>query len=118
MATVGLTALLAFAVPTGFFPQQDTGIIVGVTEGAPDASFERMSERQQAVADVVRVDPDVASVVSLIGADGTNPTTNTGRLSITLKPRGERSADAEAVLARLQRSLARVEGMAVYLQAV
>ena len=118
VATVGLTALLAFAVPRGFFPQQDTGIIVGVTEGAPDASFERMSERQQAVADVVRVDPDVASVVSFIGADGTNPTTNTGRLSITLKPRGERNSDAEAVLARLQRSLSRVEGMAVYLQAV
>jgi multidrug efflux pump len=118
VATVGLTALLAVAVPKGFFPQQDTGLIVGVTEGAPESSFERMSERQQAVADVVRVDPDVASVVSFIGADGTNPTTNTGRLSITLKPRGARDADVEAVIARLQRSLQRVEGMSVYLQAV
>jgi len=118
VATLGLTALLALAAPKGFFPQQDTGLIVGVTEAAPDASFERMSERQQAVADVVRVDPDVASVVSFIGADGTNPSTNTGRLSITLKPRGERDADAETILARLQRSLQRVEGMSVYLQAV
>jgi len=118
VATLGLTALLAVAVPKGFFPQQDTGLIVGVTEASPDASFERMSERQQAVADVVRLDPDVASVVSFIGADGTNPSTNTGRLSITLKPRGERDADAETILARLQRSLQRVEGVSVYLQAV
>ncbi len=118
LATVGLTALLAVAVPKGFFPQQDTGLIVGVTEASPEASFERMSERQQAVADVARVDPDVASVVSFIGADGTNPTPNTGRLSITLKPRAEREADAEAVIARLQRNLRRVEGVSVYLQAV
>jgi multidrug efflux pump len=118
LATVGLTALLAVAVPKGFFPQQDTGLIVGVTEAAPEVSFERMSERQQAVADVARVDPDVASVVSFIGADGTNPTPNTGRLSITLKPRAEREADVEAVIARLQRNLRRVEGVSVYLQAV
>ncbi|MDO9019479.1 MAG: multidrug efflux RND transporter permease subunit [Deltaproteobacteria bacterium] len=118
LATVGLTALLAVAVPKGFFPQQDTGLIVGVTEASPEVSFERMSERQQAVADVARRDPDVASVVSFIGADGTNPTPNTGRLSITLKPRAEREADAEAVIARLQRNLRRVEGVSVYLQAV
>ncbi|MDB4931491.1 MAG: Cobalt-zinc-cadmium resistance protein CzcA, partial [Myxococcaceae bacterium] len=118
LATVALTGVLAVLVPKGFFPQQDTGLIVGVTEAAPEASFERMTERQQAVADVVRVDPDVASVVSFIGADGTNPTTNTGRLSITLKPRGERDADVEAVIARLQRNLLRVVGVSVYLQAV
>jgi multidrug efflux pump len=118
VATVALTALLAVAAPKGFFPQQDTGLITGVTEAAPEASFERMSDRQRAAADVVRADPDVASVVSFIGADGTNPTTNTGRLSITLRPRSQRGAGVEAVIARLQRALQRVEGVSVYLQAV
>ncbi len=117
LATVALTAWLAVIVPKGFFPQQDTGLIVGVTEAASDASFERMSERQRAVADVVRRDPAVAHVVSFIGPDGANPTTNTGRLSITLTPHGERDADADAVAARLQRELAAVPGVAVFLQA-
>jgi multidrug efflux pump len=87
---------------------------VGVTEAAPEVSFARMMERQQAVADVVRADPDVASVVSFIGADGTNASANTGRLSITLKPRASRDADVEAIIARLQPRLHAVEGVAVY----
>lgn len=115
---MGLTAL-AVIVPKGFFPQQDTGLIVGVTpRSAPTASFARVSDRQQAAADVVGRDPDVASVVSFIGADGTNPTPNTGRLSITLKPHDARTADAEAIIARLQRRLAEVEGTSAYLQSV
>ncbi len=117
VATVAFTALLVAVIPKGFFPQQDTGLVVGVTEAAPDVSFERMAERQQAAAEVVRRDPAVASVVSFIGPDGTNPTTNTGRLSIALEPHGDR-ADAAEVIARLQRALAGVEGISVYLQAV
>src|SRR5438552_1513457 len=78
----------------GFFPQQDTGLIIGVSEASPDASFTRMMDRQRALADVVLQEPDVAAVASFIGADGTNPTTNSGRLNITLKPHGDRKADA------------------------
>jgi len=65
-------------------------LIIGVSEGSPDASFTRMMDRQRALADVVLQDPDVAAVASFIGADGTNPTTNSGRLNITLKPHGDR----------------------------
>jgi multidrug efflux pump len=118
LVTVAVTALLAVWIPKGFFPLQDTGLVVGVTEAAPEVSFERMSERQQAVAAVIGRDPDVASVVSFIGADGTNPSTSTGRLSIALKPHEHRTADLDAVLARVQRRLVDVEGVSVYLQPV
>ena len=79
MATLALTVALALVVPKGFFPQQDTGLIVGVTEAPADVSFASMMARQRALADAVRTDPDVASVASFIGADGTNPTPNSGR---------------------------------------
>ena len=82
-----LTVLLAWLVPKGFFPQQDTGLLVGVSEAPPSISFPAMMDRQRAVADVVRADPDVQAVASFIGADGTNPTSTSGRLSITLKAR-------------------------------
>ncbi|MFT3775512.1 MAG: multidrug efflux RND transporter permease subunit [Minicystis sp.] len=118
LGTVALTGVLGLVIPKGFFPQQDTGLIVGVTEAAPDVSFARMMDRQRAIADVVRTDPDVASVASFIGADGTNATTNSGRLTITLKPREERKADAEEIIARLQPKVAAVEGIALYLQSV
>jgi multidrug efflux pump len=117
LATVAVTALLAFVVPKGLFPQQDTGLLLGVTEAAPDVSFAAMSERQRAVAEVVRTDPDVESVASFIGADGTNATLNSGRLSINLKPHGQR-AGAQAVIDRLNARLAGVPGVKVYLQAV
>jgi multidrug efflux pump len=118
IGTVLLTAFLAFVVPKGLFPQQDTGLLLGVTEAPADVSFDAMSERQQAVADIVRVDPDVASVASFIGADGTNPTLNSGRLSITLKPHAERHASAQEIVDRLAGRLAAVPGVDVYLQAV
>jgi multidrug efflux pump len=118
VATVLVTAVLAFAVPKGLFPQQDTGLLLGVTEAPPDISFVAMSERQQAVADIVRADPDVATVASFIGADGTNPTLNSGRLSIMLKPRRERHASAQEISDRLSARLASVPGVDVYLQAV
>ncbi|HEV3031365.1 MAG TPA: multidrug efflux RND transporter permease subunit, partial [Polyangia bacterium] len=118
VGTVLFTALLAIVVPKGLFPQQDTGLLLGVTEAPPDISFAAMSERQQAVADVVRTDPDIASVSSFIGADGTNPTLNSGRLSITLKPHKERHANAQEIIDRLSPRLGAVPGVDVYLQAV
>jgi multidrug efflux pump len=118
IGTVCLTGLLAVLVPKGFFPQQDTGMIVGVTEASPDISFTHMMDRQRAVAEVVAADPDVETVASFIGADGTNATTNSGRLSITLKSRERRKADAQEIIARLQPRLAGIDGIALYLQAV
>jgi multidrug efflux pump len=118
LATVALTGILAVVIPKGFFPQQDTGQLIGVTEAAPDISFARMMDRQQAIADVVLKDPDVATVASFIGADGTNATLNSGRLSIALKPRAERHASAAEIVARLQPKLAQVGGITLYLQAV
>ena len=119
--TVGtflLTVFLFVIIPKGFFPQQDTGLIIGVSEASPEVSFARMMDRQQALARVVMADPDVASVASFIGVDGTNVTPNSGRLSITLKPRDERKASAEEVIARLQPKLDQVEGITLYMQLV
>jgi multidrug efflux pump len=118
IATLGLTGFLALAIPKGFFPQQDTGLIVGVSEAPPEVSFTSMMARQRALADVVRADPDVAAVASFIGPDGTNQTLNSGRLSITLKPRHERRASADEIIARLRPRLAQVQGIALFLQPV
>jgi multidrug efflux pump len=118
VATVGFTALLAFIIPKGFFPVQDTGLLLGVSEAAPDVSFPKMMERQQALADVVLADPDVVAVSSFIGADATNPTTNSGRLSITLKSRDRRDASATEIIERLKPKLAQVSGIELYLQPV
>ncbi len=118
VGTLALTFALAVVIPKGFFPQQDTGLIIGVTEGAPDASFVRMMDRQRALADVVLRDPDVAAVASFIGADGTNPTSNSGRLNITLKPRNQRDASAVEIIGRLQQKTAQIEGVRLYLQPV
>jgi multidrug efflux pump len=118
VATLGLTFVLAILIPKGFFPIQDTGLIIGVSEAAPDASFTRMMDRQRALADVVLQDPDVAAVASFIGADGTNATSNSGRLNITLKPRNERKASATDIIARLRTNAAQVDGIQLYLQPV
>jgi multidrug efflux pump len=118
IATVAFTALLALAVPKGFFPVEDTGLITGVSEAAPDVSFQRMSDRQQALAEVLLADPDVQSVASFIGADGTNTTTNSGRFSISLRPRDARRDDAAAIIRRLQTRLGAIEGIDLYLQPV
>jgi multidrug efflux pump len=117
VGTLLLTFALAVVVPKGFFPEQDTGLLVGLTEAPPDASFVAMMDRQRAAAEVVTADPDVATVASFIGADGTNPTSNSGRLSIALKPRSQRAGAAE-IVARLQAGLAQVPGIRVYLQPV
>jgi multidrug efflux pump len=117
-ATVVLTFVLAVVIPKGLFPQQDTGMLLGITEAPPDVSFGAMMERQRAVADVVRADPDVDTVSSFIGADGTNPTLSTGRLSISLKSREKRSAGAQQIIDRLGTRLREITGITVYLQAV
>jgi multidrug efflux pump len=118
LATVVLTFMLAVMIPKGLFPQQDTGMLLGITEAPPDVSFAAMRQRQMAVADVIRADPDVAAVASFIGADGTNPTLSTGRLSIALRPREERHADAQAIIDRLGVKLRALTGVTTYLQAV
>jgi len=118
VATLLFTAFLAVFIPKGFFPVQDTGLITGVTEAAPDVSFPRMMELQQRLAAAALEDGEVATVASFIGADGTNPTTNSGRLSISLKPRKDRDSDASEIIARLQPRLAQVEGIQVFLQPV
>jgi multidrug efflux pump len=118
IATLAFTAFLAIIIPKGFFPLQDTGLVVGVTEAGPDVSFPRMMGLQQRVAEVALGDPDVAEVASFIGADGTNPTANSGRLSITLKPRKDRAASAQKIIDRLRPKFHEVEGMQVFLQPV
>jgi multidrug efflux pump len=118
LGTMALTVVLAVQIPKGFFPQQDTGLIIGVTEAAPDISFTKMMDRQRAIADVVMQDPDVDNVSSFIGSDGTNATTNSGRLSIQLKPREERKANAQQIIDRLKPLVAKVDGIELYSQAV
>jgi len=118
VATLAGTVLLALHVPKGFFPVEDTGMIVGVTEAAPDVSFGKMMELQDRAAQAVLADRDVATLSSFIGADGTNPTQNSGRLSIALVPREDREADVTEIIARMQARLAGVQGITVYLQPV
>jgi multidrug efflux pump len=118
VGTLALTVVLAVVVPKGFFPLQDTGLIQGVTEAAPDVSFPRMMALQEAVTAIVMEDPDVANVAAFIGADGTNPTVNSGRLSISLKPRSKRDADAREIMNRLEPRLAAVQGVQTFLQPV
>jgi multidrug efflux pump len=121
LATVGalaLTLYLYVIVPKGFFPVQDTGVILGITEGPENVSFASMAGRQQKVAKVILDDPDVASLSSFIGIDGTNTTQNSGRIQINLKPHDERSASASEVIRRLQPEVANVEGITLYMQPV
>jgi len=118
IGTLGATVAMALAVPKGFFPEQDTGMILGVSEAAPDVSFPRMMELQRALADVILADPDVQTVASYIGSDGTNATTNSGRMSITLKPIEQRKASAAGIIARLKPKVAAVDGIQLFMQSV
>ncbi|PWC87434.1 acriflavine resistance protein B [Azospirillum sp. TSH100] len=115
-ATVAATVWMFAAIPKGFFPQQDTGLITGTSEGAQDISFAAMSRLQQQLGAVIGQDPDVASWVGSVGAGG-GQSMNSGRFFITLKPRDERTASAEQVIARLRARTAAVEGARLYLQA-
>jgi multidrug efflux pump len=118
LATLIATAQLYLAVPKGFFPEQDTGVLLGISEGPQDVSFERMSELQRAIHKVVLADPAVKNLASFIGVDGVNTTPNSGRVQITLKPIGERTVSAAAVAARLREALTAVEGATLHLQPV
>lgn len=117
-ATLAATLVLYVVAPKGFLPLQDTASITAVTEAAPDVSFGEMQKRQAEAADAIKADPDVTGVVSVIGAGSVNPTTNVGRLVMTLKPRGERRDDVSAVITRLKDKVAGIPGMTVYFQPV
>ncbi len=118
IGTLALTVVLYLAVPKGFFPVQDTGVIQGISEAPQSISFRAMSERQQRLADVILQDPAVASLSSYIGVDGDNPTLNSGRLLINLTPRAERDVSASQIIERLRPELARIPGIELYLQPV
>ncbi|MCX7070171.1 MAG: efflux RND transporter permease subunit [Gammaproteobacteria bacterium] len=116
--TLVATGLLFVAIPKGLLPQQDTGVIVGVAEAEASISFPAMKARTMALSEAVRQDPDVASVAAFVGSGSINPTLNTGRLNIVLKPRGERSASADQVIERLKQRAAAVEGISLFMQPV
>ena len=113
-ATLAATVYLYVAIPKGFFPQQDNGLIVGSTEAAQDISYAAMVERQRQLAEIVMADPDVQTAYYWVGA---NPTVNSGRIMIDLKPIRDRTASATEVLARLRQKAASVPGIALFGQA-
>ncbi|PZQ81287.1 MAG: acriflavine resistance protein B [Ancylobacter novellus] len=116
VAAVAATGVLFYEIPKGFFPQQDTGLIIGVSEAAQDVSFAAMVKRQLALAEIVAGDPDVLTVGMGVGA-GAGQTVSNGKMFITLKPREEREASAFQIIDRLEKQLAKVEGAALFLQA-
>ena len=118
VVTLGLTVVLYLAVPKGFFPVQDTGVIQGISEAPQAISFRAMSERQQSLSRVILADPAVASLSSYIGVDGDNVTLNSGRLLINLKPHAERDVTASQVIDRLRPELAKLPGIELYMQPV
>jgi len=118
VVTLVLTVLLYIAIPKGFFPVQDTGLIQGITEAPPSVSFAAMSERQQALAAAILKDPDVVSLSSFIGVDGTNTTLNSGRILINLKPRDQRTATASDVIRRINGEIGGIAGISLYMQPV
>ena len=118
LGTLVATGLLYVVIPKGFFPIQDTGVILGVSEAPQSVSFQAMAERQQALAHVILQDPAVANVSSFIGIDGTNTTLNSGRIQINLKPLEERKINASDLLRRLQPKLAKVDGITLFMQPV
>jgi multidrug efflux pump len=116
--TLVATILLYVFVPKGFFPVQDTGVILGVSEAPQNVSFRAMADRQQALARVILQDPAVESLSSFIGIDGTNTTINTGRIQINLKPLEERHISASEVIRRLQPAFQKVDGITLFMQPV
>jgi multidrug efflux pump len=118
IATLVVTGLLYWLIPKGFFPDQDTGLIQGVSEASESVSYEAMAERQQALAKAILTDPDVQSLSSFIGVDGNNVTLNSGRFLINLKPRDERSETATQIIRRLQTETTGIPGVTLYMQPV
>ncbi|MBR0834549.1 efflux RND transporter permease subunit [Bradyrhizobium manausense] len=114
-ATVALSGLLFVLIPKGFFPQQDNGFLTAVSEMPQDISFAEMKRRQEELNAIVQADPAVDSIAMFIGGGGT--ALNSGRMYVTLKPIGERNANAQQIIARLRPKLAEVEGARLYMQA-
>src|SRR6185437_15268457 len=108
--TLVMTLWLYVVVPKGFFPVQDTGVILGVSEAPQTVSFQAMAQRQQELSRIILKDPDVESLSSFIGVDGINATPNSGRVQINLKPRDRRTATASEIIRRLAPELAQVSG--------
>jgi multidrug efflux pump len=116
--TLAATVMLYIYVPKGFFPVQDTGAILGVSESEQSISFNAMADRQQALAKVILLDPDVESLSSFIGIDGTNTTVNSGRIQINLRPHEDRKATASDIIRRLEAPLQRVQGITLFMQPI
>jgi multidrug efflux pump len=118
LGTLVLTIVLYIFIPKGFFPVQDTGLIQIITEGPQSTSYEAMTRRHEALAKILLADPAVESLSSFVGIDGQNPTLNTGRVLINLKPRGERKDTVVPIMERLRQSAAAVSDLTVYLQPI
>jgi multidrug efflux pump len=118
VVTLMLTVFLYIVIPKGFFPIQDTGVIQGISQASPTISAQAMAQRQQQLAKVILQEPAVESLSSFIGADGTNTTINSGRMSINLKPLGDRHGSATDVIARLAPRLAQVDGIQLFMEPV
>jgi hydrophobe/amphiphile efflux-1 (HAE1) family protein len=117
LGTIALTGYLYVVIPKGFFPQQDTGQIVGITEASQDISFAAMVQRQQALVEVLLKDPAIESVSNYVGPGGPTATLNQGRVFIVLKPGNQRDVSADQVINRLRPQLAKIQGIALYMQA-
>jgi multidrug efflux pump len=117
-ATVALTAWLYIVIPKGFFPVQDTGVIQGITQASQSTSFDAMAQHQEALAAAIMKDPDVVSLSSFIGVDGSNVTLNSGRFLINLKPPDDRSLTAAEIIRRIEKEVADVPGVTLYMQPV
>ncbi|MGH6958087.1 MAG: efflux RND transporter permease subunit [Caulobacteraceae bacterium] len=118
LATLALTIALYLVIPKGLFPTQDTGLVQGVTVAGQSVSYARMGDLQRQVAQTILNDPDVASLTSYVGVDGTNATLNSGRYLINLKPLGQRTSSQAATLQRLRQRAAAIPGMTLYVQPV
>lgn len=118
LCTLILTLLLAYIVPKGFFPVQDTGLILGMSEAAQEISFPEMAKHQQMLTKIILKDPAVESLSSFIGIDGTNTTLNSGRIMINLKPIEVRKLNATAIIHRLKPELDKIKGITLYMQPV
>ena len=118
VVTLALTAFLFWVIPKGLFPEQDTGQLQAVISGEQSVSFARMSTLQNQVADALLEDPDVASLSSNVGVDGQNPTLNSGRMLINLKPKGDRTTGQDETIARLRERVRHVAGVTLYVRPV
>jgi multidrug efflux pump len=118
VGTLVLTVVLYVVIPKGFFPVQDTGLVQGISEASQSISYAAMADRQRALAETILKDPDVDSLSSFIGVDGTNTTLNSGRFLINLKPHGQRSGTISDTIRRLEAQAASVSGISLYMQPV